>query len=306
MNLSSISPDWPSLPFSEWEATCDTLHMWTQIVGKTRMALTPAVNHWWHVPLYVTPRGLTTTSVAFGDSAFDTEFDFVGHRVVLRTADVREQTISLYPRSVADFYREYMAAVRALGVEVKIYRRPVEFDDTTPFDEDQHHASYDKEYVERFHRALLHADRVLKQFRTAYLGKVSPVHFFWGSFDLAVTRFSGRPAAVAAGADPVTSEAYSHEVSSCGFWPGDRRLKHPAFYSYMAPAPANLAAEKIRPAAAYWDTQLGEFILKYEDARVASSPDQDVLDFCESTYEAGANLARWDRKTLERLKPPFV
>jgi hypothetical protein len=274
--------------------------MWTQIVGKARMALTPAVNHWWHVPLYVTPRGLTTSSVPFAGGAFDTEFDLVAHRVLLRTADERERAIALYPRSVADFYQEYMSTMRSLGVEVKIYRRPSEFDDTTPFDEDRHHASYDKEYVERFHRVLLHADRLLKQFRAAYLGKVSPVHFFWGSFDLAVTRFSGRPAAIAPGTDPVTSEAYSHEASSCGFWPGDRRFKHPAFYAYTAPPPANLAAEKILPAAAYWDTKLGEFILKYEDARVAESPDQAVLEFCESTYAAGARLARWDRQTLER------
>jgi hypothetical protein len=212
----------------------------------------------------------------------------------------------LFPRSVADFYAEYMATLKALGIDVHIYRKPVEFDDTTPFDQDQHHASYDTEYVDRFRRILVESDRVFKQFRARYVGKSSPVHFFWGSFDLAVTRFSGRAAPQKEGVDPVTREAYSHEVTSCGFWPGDRRFPHAAFYAYSAPVPPGLDKETVRPAAAAWNTQLGEFIFKYEDARNSTSPDEAILDFCQSAYEAGANLARWDRASLERQVTPGV
>ena len=295
-----MKPEWPSLPFSEWENTCDTVHMWTQIVGKTRMVLTPPVNHWWHATLYVTSRGLSTSSIPYQGKTFEIEFDFIFHRLTLRTSDGRERVIPLYACSVADFYAEYMAALRSLGIEVKINRVPCEFDDPTPFDADQHHASYNKEYVERFHRILIHSDRLLKQFRGAFQGKCSPVHFFWGSFDLAVTRFSGRSAPQPPGVDSVTREAYSHEVISCGFWPGDRRYKHPAFYAYTAPKPDGMDKEPIRPQAAYWDNQLGLFILKYEDVRAADSPENAVLDFCQSTYEAGANLAKWERDVLER------
>jgi len=295
-----MKPEWPSLPFSEWENTCDTIHMWTQIVGKTRMVLTPPVNHWWHVTLYVTPRGLSTSSIPYQGKTFDVEFDFIFHRLTLRTSDGRERVIPLYARSVADFYAEYMASLRSLGIEVKINRIPSEFDDPTPFDDDQHHASYNREYVERFHRILIHSDRLLKQFRGAFQGKCSPVHFFWGSFDLAVTRFCGRSAPQQPGVDSMTREAYSHEVISCGFWPGDRRFKHPAFYAYTAPKPDGIDEEPIRPQTAYWDNQLGLFILKYEDVRAADSPENAVLDFCQSTYEAGANLAKWERDVLER------
>ena len=295
-----MKPEWPSLPFSEWENTCDTIHMWTQIVGKTRMVLTPPVNHWWHVTLYVTPRGLSTSSIPYQGKTFDVEFDFIFHRLTLRTSDGRERVIPLYARSVADFYAEYMASLRSLGIEVKINRIPSEFDDPTPFDDDQHHASYNREYVERFHRILIHSDRLLKQFRGAFQGKCSPVHFFWGSFDLAVTRFCGRSAPPQPGVDSMTREAYSHEVISCGFWPGDRRFKHPAFYAYTAPKPDGIDEEPIRPQTAYWDNQLGLFILKYEDVRAADSPENAVLDFCQSTYEAGANLAKWERDVLER------
>ncbi len=295
-----MKPEWPSLPFSEWENTCDTVHMWTQIVGKTRMVLTPPVNHWWHATLYVTPRGLMTSSIPYQGKTFEIEFDFIFHRLTLRTSDGRERVIPLYARSVADFYAEYMAALRSLGIEVKINRIPSEFDDPTPFDADQHHASYNKEYVERFHRILIHSDRLLKQFRGAFQGKCSPVHFFWGSFDLAVTRFCGRSAPQQPAVDSMTREAYSHEVISCGFWPGDRRFKHPAFYAYTAPKPDGMDKEPIRPQAAYWDNQLGLFILKYEDVRAADSPENAVLDFCQSTYEAGANVAKWERDVLER------
>jgi len=294
------SLEWPPLPFAEWESTCDTLHMWAQIVGKTRKALTPLVNHWWNVTLYVTPRGLTTSIIPFGREAFDVQFDFIRHRLLISTSKGEERGIELRPRSVADFYGEYMSSLRALGIEVKIHTTPDEFDDKTPFEQDTKHASYDRKYAENFWRILLNADRVFKQFRSPFLGKCSPVHFFWGSMDLAVTRFSGNQVEPPKGADAMTREAYSHEVISCGFWPGDRRYKQAAFYSYTLPAPAGLEKEKVRPASAYWDTQMGEFLLKYDDVRAAASPEHAILEFCQSTYEAGAKLAHWDRKALER------
>jgi hypothetical protein len=300
------TPDCTALPVEEWEATCDTLHMWTQIVGKTtlarktRLAQTPLENHWWNVPLYVTPRGLSTSAVPYRRDTFEVEFDLIGHKLLIRTSGGNEHCIRLFPRSVADFYSEYMAALESLGVEVKIRRTPVEFDDNTPFDQDRRHASYDHEYVERFRRILVQSDRIFKQFRSRFLGKSSPVHFFWGSFDLAVTRFSGRRAPQRKDADLVTREAYSHEVISCGFWPGDRRFKDAAFYAYSAPSPPGLDQESVLPKAAHWDHQLGEFILKYDDVRAVPLPDQAVLDFCQSTYEAGAKVARWDRDILER------
>jgi hypothetical protein len=292
--------DWPALPFAEWEKTCDTLHMWTQIVGKTRLKLAPLENHWWNVPLYVTPRGLTTSAIPCAAGTLEIEFDLVAHQLWMRASSGCLHSMRLYPRSVADFYAEYMTALKTLGIEVKIYHVPVEFDDTTPFDQDQHHASYDTEFVERFRNILVNSDRVLKQFRTRFLGKCSPVHFFWGSFDLAVTRFSGRRAPQKEGVDAMQREAYSHEVTSCGWWPGNRAFPQPAFYAYSAPVPPGLDAEPVRPAAAYWDRQLGEFILKYEDARTMPSPQQAILDFCQSSYEAGAKLAQWDRANLER------
>ena len=293
MTSNLNSPDWPSLPFSDWEATCDTVHMWTQIVGKTRLALSPPLNHWWHVALYVTPRGLTTSPIPFGNASFDVEIDFTAHQVAIRTSAGTGRSIPLFPRSVADFYAEYIACLRSLGIEVKITLNPEEFDDTTPFDQDRHHASYDPECVERFRRILIGADRVLKQFRSRYIGKCSPVHFFWGSFDLAVTRFSGRLCSPPVKPDPIMSEAYSHEVISCGFWPGDRKFSHPAFYSYALPTPAGIDKEPD------WDAKLGEFILQYDTVREADSPDQAILNFCQSTYEAGAKLLNWDRQALE-------
>jgi Family of unknown function (DUF5996) len=292
--------EWPPLPYAEWENTRDTLHMWTQIVGKTRMALAPLENHWWNVPLYVTPRGLSTSAIPCGADTFEMEFDLVAHQLLLRKSSGTQHGMRLYPRSVADFYAEYMAALRALGIEVRIYRKPVEFDDVTPFDEDRHHASYDTIYVERFRRILVQSDRIFKQFRSRFLGKSSPVHFFWGSFDLAVTRFSGRRAPQKDGVDAMTREAYSHEVTSCGFWPGDRRFKNASFYAYSAPSPPGLDGEPVRPQAAHWDRQLGEFIFKYDDARAMPAPDQAVLEFCQSAYAAGAKLAQWDRASLER------
>jgi hypothetical protein len=268
--------------------------MWTQIVGKTRLALTPLENHWWNVTLYVTARGLTTSPIPFGRHTFEVEFDLIAHQLLIRTSEGAERIISLFPRSVADFYGEYMACLRSLGIEVRLYLTPAEFEDATPFDRDFHHASYDAKHVESFRRILTGADRVFKEFRARFLGKCSPVQFFWGSFDLAVTRFSGRICPLPENVDAITREAYSHEVISCGFWPGDRKFPHAAFYSYTKPAP--LGIEK----AAHWDGQLGEFILKYDDARAAESPDQAILDFCQDSYEAGANLAGWDRDALER------
>jgi hypothetical protein len=294
------TPEWPALPYAAWEPTLDTVHMWTQIVGKTRLALTPLENHWWNVPLYVTPRGLSTSSIPCPGGTFEVEFDFLAHRLTLATSDGRHHTIRLYPRSVADFYAEYLAGLSTLRIEARIRPVPVEFDDLTPFDQDHHHASYDPESVDRFRRALVSADRLLKAFRGRFIGKCSPVHFFWGSFDLAVTRFSGRRAPLRPEADRITREAYSHEVISHGFWPGDRQIPHPAFYSYTAPAPPGLEQEPIRPSAAGWDTGLGQFLLRYEDVRTAPSPDTAVLEFCQSTYEAGAKSAGWDREVLER------
>lgn len=294
------SPDWPALPFPEWERTCDTVHLWTQIVGKTRMALGPLENHWWNVPLYVTACGLTTSAVPCGERSFDAEFDFIRHELRIRTSDGQQRRLGLYDRSVADFYAEYCSALDALGIQVKIHTVPAEFDDLTPFEQDRHHASYDREYVERFRQILIRADCVLKEFRARFIGKSSPVHFFWGSFDLAVTRFSGRVAPARPNVDPITREAYSHEVISCGFWPGDRRYPQPAFYAYAAPPPPGFDTEPVKPAAAGWNTQLGEYILNYEDVRSAPSPEQAMLDFCESTYEAGATLGDWDRAGLER------
>jgi len=261
--------------------------MWTQIVGKTRMALSPAQNHWWHVPLYVTPRGLIAPGMYSGSLAFEAEFDFIAHELAIRTSEGTKAAVPLFARSVADFYGEYMATLRSLGIEVRINRKPQEFDDNTPFDEDRHHASYDREYVERFRRILINVDFLLRRFRSAFLGKCSPVHFFWGSFDLAVTRFNGKPSPRAA-MDPVTREAYSHEVISCGFWPGSRAFPHAAFYAYAAPAIPGL------DEFPGWDTQLGEFILRYEDARTEPDPDRSVLDFCVRTYDAAAKLGRWD------------
>lgn len=291
---------WPALPYDAWEDTRDTLHMWTQIVGKTRLKLAPLQNHWWNVPLYVTPRGLTTSAMPEGGHrTIEAEFDFLKHQLSLRTSDGRSAHIDLYPRDVADFYREYRQRLRALGVEVRFWPVPVEFDDPTPFPRDRHHASYDEKAVERFHQALINADLLLKAQQTGFLGKSSPVHFFWGSFDLALTRFSGRRAPDRPSADAITREAYSHEVISFGFWPGDRRFPHAAFYAYAAPRPEGLESEAVAPPGA-WNATLGEFLLKYEEARAAPSPDRTVRDFFRSAYDAAARRANWDRAQLER------
>jgi hypothetical protein len=291
---------WPALQLDSWNDTRATLHMWTQMVGKVRLRLTPLVNHWWNVPLYVTARGLTTSRIPYQQKAFELWFDFISHRLVLETSDGTVKTLPLAPRSVADFYREFMEMLRSAGIAVKIWPMPVEIPDPIPFDQDRVHASYDPASVEKFWRILLSVAAVFTQFRSEFIGKCSPVHFFWGSFDLAVSRFSGRRAPERPGADAVTREAYSHELSSVGFWPGGGAVKDSAFYSYTSPEPLGFKDAPARPGAAYYEKQIGEFILMYENARQAESPSAAILEFCKTTYEAGANLGNWDRKALER------
>jgi hypothetical protein len=274
--------------------------MWTQIVGKVRMELSPFVNHWWHVTLYVTPRGLTTSSIPYQGSTFAVNFDFIDHNLSILTSDGTSRTLPLIPRSVAVFYREFMACLRALGIEVTINTLPNEVRNPIRFDEDEVHTSYDPAYAQRFWRILVQTDTVLKRYRSPFLGKSSPVHFFWGGFDLALTMFSGRRAPQRQGADRMTRESTSHEEISCGFWPGDDRFPAPAFYAYTYPEPPGLKTASIRPAAAFYSQELGEFLLRYDDVRSASSPGQALLEFFQSTYEAGATLAKWDRETLER------
>ena len=290
---------WPALPLASWQETCETLQLWTQMVGKVRLALMPPMNHWWQVPLYVSARGLTTSAIPYGGSAFELEFDFLEHALVLRMAAGGERRIPLAARSVARFYREFVEMLRAAGIEVKIWSLPVEVPNPVRFEEDSIHAAYDGEAVQRFWRILLSVQEVFQEFRSGFIGKCSPVHFFWGSFDLAVTRFSGRRAPERPGADAVTREAYSHEVSSVGFWPG-AGLGDPAFYSYMAPEPEGFSAARVRPERAHYDSNLKEFILMYDDVRNAPSPSAALLAFCQSTYDAGAALAGWDREALER------
>jgi len=291
---------WPALTLDSWKDTCVTLHMWAQIVGKVRLRLTPLINHWWNVPLYVSARGLTTSRIPYGQKAFELWFDFIRHQLVLETTDGSVKSLLLAPRSVAEFYEEFMEMLRSAGIDVKIWRMPVEIPDPIPFDQDGVHRSYDPAAVERFWRILLSVDNVFSRFRAGFIGKSSPVHFFWGSFDLAVTRFSGRRAPERPGADAITREAYSHEVSSVGFWPGSGNVNDAAFYSYTIPEPKGLKEARVLPKAARYDPQLGEFLLMYEDVRRAESPSAALLDFCQTTYEAGANLALWERAVLER------
>lgn len=291
---------WPDLPLAAWQDTYATLHMWTQVVGKVRLALTPLVNHWWNVPLYVTAQGLTTSRISYGERSFELWFDFRRHQLALETNDGILKTLELRPRSVADFYQQTVAMLRSAGIEVKIWPMPVEIAEPIRFDKDQLHASYDPVAVEKFWRILLSVDSVFQKFRAEFVGKCSPVHFFWGSFDLAVTRFSGRRAPERPGADAITREAYSHEVSSVGFWPGGGDVKGAAFYSYMAPEPAGFKQASVSPGAAYYQSQINEFLLMYDDVRASESPSTALLDFCRSTYDAGARLANWDRAALER------
>ena len=295
---------WPALPLEEWRDTYATLHMWTQMVGKTCLALAPPQNHWWQVTLHVTARGLATGPMPYGARTFDAEFDFVEHELVLRTGEGAVQKIPLRPRSVAKFYRAYRAALETLGVHVRLWPVPVEVEGPIRFPDDEEHAAYDPEYANRFWRILVQADDVFRQFRGSFLGKCSPVHFFWGSFDLAVTRFSGRRAPERPGADRVTREAYSHEVISAGFWPGSGAVQEAAFYAYAAPEPAGLRDLVPQPSAVYYHPPMGIFILPYAAVRTAGSPVDALLAFVQSTYDAAADLAKWDRDALERPASP--
>jgi Family of unknown function (DUF5996) len=299
-NLQIDSNSWPELKWSNWQSTADTLHMWTQIVGKTRLALSPLQAHWWNVPLYVSARGLSTSAMPCGSEMLEIEFDFVSHNLLFRISSGASLSLPLRAQTVADFYAEYQRGLAVLGVLVHIHPTPVEVEAPIPFAEDREHASYEPEYAHRFWRTLVHIDQIFQRFSSRFIGKVSPVHFFWGSFDLAVTRFSGRPAPPRKDADPITREAYSHEVISTGFWPGNGGFGDAAFYCYAAPEPAGLAEEPIEPAAARYNRTLGEFILKYDDVRVLPSPDDTLLNFLQSSYSAAAKLANWDRNALER------
>lgn len=301
MTLAKTNPDLlPALPFDSWKDTLATLHMWTQVVGKLRLKLCPLVNHFWNVTFYLTARGMTTEAMPYESGTVEVRFDFIDHKLLIETDQGRTAEIALKPQSVAEFYTKFMAAIANLGVTTKIWTMPCEVPNPTPFEQDQAHASYDPEAVNKFWRITVWVDQVFQEFRAEFIGKVSPVHFFWGSFDLAVTRFSGRPAPERPGADPITREAYSHEVSSAGFWPGGGDIKGPAFYSYAAPEPAGFAEQKVRPQAAYYHPQMKEFLLMYDDVRAAASPKAALMEFLESTYDAAANLGKWDRKALER------
>jgi hypothetical protein len=294
---------WPELPYAEWHETAATLQLWTQVVGKIRLALTPWINHGWHVPLYVTARGLGTSAIPAGGELLEIEFDFIGHRLITRTSQGEERALALRPQSVADFYARMLDLMSDIGVAVTINEMPNEVPDPIPFSQDRTHAAYDAEAAHRFWRALIQVDRVFKVFRSGFLGKVSPVHFFWGSFDLAVTRFSGRtapphPGGVPGLPDAVTREAYSHEVSSAGFWPGNQAFPHAAIYSYAYPEPAGFRDRPV-PAGARFEAALGEFILPYEEVRTAQDPDALLLDFLAATYAAAADTGGWDRAALE-------
>jgi hypothetical protein len=295
---------WPDLPYEVWRDTCATLQLWTQIIGKIRLSQTPWLNHSWHVTLYVTARGLTTSPIPFGERIFQIEFDFINHLLRVDTSDGAQRQIPLRAQPLADFYATVMAALSDLGIGVKINERPNEVQDPIRFSEDRGHAAYDPEYAHRFWKVLLQADRMFKLFRTGFIGKGSPVHFFWGSFDLAVTRFSGRRAPLHPGgvpnlSDDLVCEAYSHEVSSAGFWPGGGVIEYPAFYSYAYPEPAGFRAAAVRPKAAFYSEELREFILPYDAVRTAESPDETLLEFLQSTYEVAASAGNWDRAALE-------
>jgi hypothetical protein len=302
--MQSDNSNWPPLPYTDWQDTCETLQLWTQIVGKIRLALARPINHWWQVPLYLTSRGLTTSPMPYQGQTFQIDFDFIDHALRIAVSDGWQETLPLRPCSVADFYAEIMSRLRALGLEVRIWTMPVEIANPTRFEQDQIHAAYDPVHANRFWQVLTLVDQVFATFRGRFLGKASPVHFFWGSFDLAVTRFSGRrappPPSNPMIPDAVNREAYSHEVSSCGFWPGNGGFGEAAFYCYAYPQPAGFAEAQIAPSAGHYSRELGEFILPYDKVRQAADPAGLLLDFLESTYAAAADLAQWDRAALER------
>lgn len=307
--MTSQDERWPRLPLEEWLDTYATLHLWTQIVGKIRLSRMPWINHSWHVTLYVTSRGLTTGPIPHGSREFQIDFDFLNHRLLVQSSDGDLRSLALEPRSVADFYGELMAALAESGLDVGIYAVPNEVPDPIPFAEDHEHDFYDARYARDFWRVLARSDRVLSQFRARFIGKCSPVHFFWGACDLAVTRFSGRQAPLHPGGIPnlpdwVTREAYSHEVSSCGFWPGGGPLPYPLFYAYAYPEPEGFKEAPIGSSGAFYSDEMGEFVLPYEDVRTADSPEETLSAFLQTTYEAAADLADWDRSALEREAEP--
>jgi hypothetical protein len=309
MNTRADAKPWPDLPLDAWSETYATLHLYMQIVGKVRLVQSPWINHSWHVVLYVTPRGLTTSPIPHDSRAFQIDFDFVDHRLTIASSDGAVGGFALAPRSVASFHGLLMDELARLRLPVTIHRMPNEIADATRFDEDETHRSYDAEYANRFWRILVQSDRVFERFRAQYIGKCSPVHFFWGAPDLAVTRFSGRTAPEHPGGVPnlpdwVAREAYSHEVSSCGFWPGGGPVPHAAFYSYAYPEPSGFANAPVKPVAAHYNTDLREFILPYDAVRLSPSPDETLLAFLQTTYDAAADLAKWDRAALERREDP--
>jgi hypothetical protein len=306
--MNSPSNPWPALPFAEWKDTAVTLHMWTQIVGKIRLTLSPWMNHSWHVTFYVTSRGLTTSPIPHGTSTFEIRFDFIDHELRILKSDGAARVLKLRPQSVAKFYREVMSALAEMELSVTIHKLPNEIENPIPFDEDEEHRAYDREYANRFWRVLVQSDRVFKEFRSRFCGKCSPVHFFWGSFDLAVTRFSGRPAPPHPGGiphlpDAITREAYSQEVSSLGFWPGNAAAPTPIFYSYSYPEPSGFTEAKVQPAAAFYEPAFREFMLPYDVVRTAEKPDEVLLDFAQSTYDAASIPGKWDRDALKEVKP---
>ncbi len=296
-NLSNTEI-YPSLPLGEWQDTNDTLHLWTQIVGKIRLEQTPMLNEWWNTTLYVSPHGLTTSAMPYKNESFAIDFDFINHKLIVQTSFNDGFTFKLESMSVTDFYNKLMSELKSNDIEVKITAIPDELENPIPFAEDTKHAAYDAEYVHRFWRVLLKVDQVFKEFRSRFTGKCSPVHFFWGSFDLAVTRFSGKDAPPRENADRITRIAYDQEVISHGFWTG-KGFGEAAFYAYAAPEPKGFSEQKVKPQAAFYSKEMGEFLLKYEDIRQSENPDQAILDFMQSTYEAGADLTNWDRKNLE-------
>lgn len=306
-NMTTSANSWPALPFQEWKDTYATLHMWTQVVGKIRLVQTPWTNHSWHVPLYVTARGLTTSPISYEARSFQIDFDFIDHKLLIQTNNGEVEEMSLVPRPVAEFYTELFAKLAELRLDVKIHTTPNEVVNAIPFEQDYEHTAYDPDQANRFWQALLQSDRVMKQFRARFIGKCSPVHFFWGSFDLAVTRFSGRRAPEHPGGVPrlpdwVAREAYSHEVSSCGFWPGSEQMPQPVFYAYAYPEPEGFRTAKVSPAGAAYNPELRELILPYNDVRQAASPDLALLEFLQSSYEAAANFGAWDRSALEQTE----
>jgi len=295
------SDRWPALPLAKWKDTYATLHMWMQIVGKVRLALCPNVNHWWGTAFYVTARGLTTSPMPYEKGIFEVHFDFINHALEIQTSLGETRTFRLVPRTVAAFYDEFMDALHSLGIHVKVWEMPVEVPRPVRFQLDEAHASYDPEYAHRFWQILATVTPVFEKFRAGFIGKSSPAHFFWGSFDLAVSRFSGRRAPVRPNADTITKEGYSHELISVGFWPGDGEIiKDAAFYAYAAPEPPGFKNSKMQPAKAFYNPEKSEFFLMYDDVRLSNSPEKSLLDFCQSTYDAGANLAHWNRAELER------